>query len=318
MIKINIEQKIISKILTHLCLLKKQFVILIMVLALILELYLPLSLNKKVIVKYNHKKIIFTFWEPHDKIPGYISLCIKTWKKFFPDYEIKILDYKSLKDYIPEELFFNIIDKNMSLAMQADAIRVALLKLYGGLWMDTDNIIINGNLIKMMLNYELSMIGEEKYKIQYIGFIFASQNSSILESWLKKIIYNVKTYRNILKNDNKSLKKKLFRGNYLGNAIIDPILKNISNKKYLRLDSNKINCFPERVGVKHTFKDNEFLYKNFYFQKGDPQTILNNTKFIILLHNSWTPSKYKKMSENEFLKQDIRLSRLLSKVLNDK
>ena len=55
----------------------------------------------------------------------------------------------------------------MPLSMQADAIRVALLKKYGGLWIDTDSIILNGNFTKEFTKYELTMIGEEKNKFQY-------------------------------------------------------------------------------------------------------------------------------------------------------
>ena len=50
----------------------------------------------------------------------------------------------------------------MPLSMQADAIRVALLRKYGGLWMDIDIIILNGNFTKLFERYELTMIGEEK------------------------------------------------------------------------------------------------------------------------------------------------------------
>lgn len=46
------------------------------------------------------KKQIFTFWEPKNKIPAYIQLCIKTWYKILPDYEIKILDYDNIKDLL--------------------------------------------------------------------------------------------------------------------------------------------------------------------------------------------------------------------------
>ncbi len=56
----------------------------------------------------------------------------------------------------------------MPLSMQADAIRVALLRKYGGLWMDIDTIILNGNFTKLFEKYELTMIGEEKYRNQYI------------------------------------------------------------------------------------------------------------------------------------------------------
>lgn len=75
----------------------------------------------------NNNKTIFTFWEPKDNIPGFLRLCIKTWKKFLPDYNIIILDYKTSEKYIGEPLFSKIICKNMSLMVQSDAIRVAML-----------------------------------------------------------------------------------------------------------------------------------------------------------------------------------------------
>ena len=86
--------------------------------------------------RYKNRKLIFSFWEPLGKIPGYLRLCIKTWEKFLPDYSIKILDYIGVKKYLGEALFSSIIDRKMALSMQADAIRVALLNKYGGIWMD--------------------------------------------------------------------------------------------------------------------------------------------------------------------------------------
>ena len=253
-----------------------------------------LSFNIEIANRYNFPKRIFTFWEPKGKIPGYLRLCIKTWKKFFPDYEIQIMDYKKLRHYLGETLFSDIICKNMALSMQADAIRVALLKKYGGIWMDTD-----------------------------MGFIFASNNSSILNEWLNQVIEKVKYYKNIMFNQknysslNNSLKEiKSF--DYLGNKIIDPILENINNKKYLRVESDKINSFPERKIITNSSIDNKQKYKLFYFQKGEPQIVIKKKTNVILLHNSWTPLIYKKMTEHEFLKQDILLSKLFVKILDIK
>jgi len=56
----------------------------------------------------------------------------------------------------------------------------------------------------------------------------------------------------------------------------------------------------------------------FYFSPGNPKKIIDNNHGIILLHNSWTPNKYKKMSEEEFLKQDILLAHLLRKIFRKK
>ena len=54
----------------------------------------------------------------------------------------------------------------MSLPIQTDAIRVAILQKYGGIWMDIDNIMLNGTFIKNIKNCELAMIGDDKNKKQ--------------------------------------------------------------------------------------------------------------------------------------------------------
>lgn len=292
----------------------KFFLIIVIVFLLFYEKYL---IDKKIYMK---RKIIFSFWEPENNIPGYLSLCIKTWKKYLSDYEIKILNYKTLKDYIGEELYSKIISTSMPFYMQADAIRISLLNKFGGLWLDTDTIILNGNFIKKYEKYELTMIGEEKNKFQYIGFIFASQNSRVLNKWLSQIINNVKEYNSIINRNKSNLPNKMRRWNYLGNSIIDPLLRNNTNIKFLRLDINIINAFPERIYFKNLSKTTKEQYREFYFEKGDPDIILNSTKtkYIILLHNSWTPTLYKNMTEKEFLSQDILISKLLSKLLKIK
>ena len=262
-----------------------------------------------------NKKKIFTFWEPHEKIPGYIRLCIETWKKNLPEYEIIILDYKSLKNYLSETLLSKIICKNMSIAKQADAIRVALLKIYGGIWMDADTIIINGEFLKGLENFELAMIG--KGNVQNIGFIFSRINSTILNDWLKIIIIRVNKFKQTIKKVNfQNELKNFYTWNYLGNGIIDCILTNVSATKFKRINRDEINALPEIKYFNNSSFSSIRRYIYFYFQKRDLQSILNNSKSILLLHNSWSPSKYKKMSQQEFLKQDILLSRLLKHILN--
>ena len=111
-------------------------------------------------LEYIQKKFIFTFWEPKGNIPGYLRLCIKTWKKFLSDFEVIILDYETVKEYLGEVLYSQIIFKNMPIAVQSDAIRIAILNKYGGIWIDTDTIILNNELLTKFNNYELAMIRE--------------------------------------------------------------------------------------------------------------------------------------------------------------
>ena len=93
------------------------------------------------------------------------SFYIKTWKKYIPDYEVIILDFKKVRKYLGESLFSEIICQDMSLMVQSDAIRVAILNKYGGIWMDADTIILNDKIIKYFQNFEMAMAWEEKLNL---------------------------------------------------------------------------------------------------------------------------------------------------------
>lgn len=254
-------------------------------------------------------------------MPGYLLLCIKTWKKYLPDYEIKILNYKSVKYYLGESIFSSSICPNMTIPIQVDAIRVALLKKFGGIWIDADTIILNRSFFEKLNNFELIMLGDVKTKIPNIGFIFAANNSYLIKNWLKSIIQKVKLYKkNIITNEKNFIYQTSFNEsiswNYLGNGIINHLVRNITGNKFLLLDRKKMQAFPELIIFKHSSENMIQKYQRLYFQKGDPQLVLKLSKYIILLHNSWTPSKYKTMSEEDFLKQDILLSKLFTYILN--
>lgn len=270
------------------------------------------------------KKIIFTFFEPRNKIPGYLQLCMKTWKIFLPEYEIKLLDYKKSKVYLGKELFTSIICKNMTLQVQADAIRVAILQKYGGLWMDIDNVMLNGTFIKNIKNSELVMIGNDNAKRQYIGFIYASHNSSLLYIWLRNIKIRVNYFKQAIHNNvkyingNKNSANNLRSCNYLGNGIIDKLVVNATKSNFYRLDQYLLNVFPERTFFKNSSLSYLQKYRLFYFKNRDIKLIFNKTKNILLLHNSWTPLKYKTITKNKFLKKNILLSNLLKSILKKK
>lgn len=78
-------------------------------------------------------KFIFSFWEPEEKMCPYLKLCMETWKKYLPDYEIVNLNYSNLEEYLPKDVIKKILYKKMPLAQQADCIRAWLLYKWGGL-----------------------------------------------------------------------------------------------------------------------------------------------------------------------------------------
>lgn len=281
------------------------------------------EINFSIFYKKTNKKIIFTFWEPKEKIPGYLSLCIKTWKKFLPEYKIILLDYQKVKEYLGEKMFSDIICKNMSVMVQTDAIRVAMLNKFGGIWMDADNIMTNGKFIKSLGNEELVMIWDKKGIYPFIAFIYASKNSIIINKWLKQIIINVKTFKDVTLNRTNSSSwfksfEKVNEWFYLGNGILNKLIYNVSSKHFLGIDRDEVQIFPELKYIKNSSLEFREKYLSFFYEKRDPQIVLNMSQDLVLLQNSWTPLKYKKMSEEEFLKQDILLSNLLAKLLDIK
>ena len=299
----------------------KKFKYVIILLSIIYFLEIINSLSSQKDIKVNNH-YIFTFWEPHNSLPGIIKLCIRTWKKFLPkDYIIIILDYHNLKNYLSLKIINKILCKKMTLPIQADAIRVAILQKYGGFWMDCDTIITNSDFINMFNNSDLFLFGNSKDNKANIGFIYAKNNSTILKTWLDRIIIRTRIYkyRLFLKaifpikyfiiNFN-----KLLTWDYLGNGILNQIIKNSSKNSIRIIERKDAYVFPE------IFINNGSPYKSFqdfYFTERNPESLLKKCKGILMLHNSWIPAKYKNMSEEEFLHQDILLSHLLSKLLND-
>ena len=134
-------------------------------------------------------KRIFTFWEPSQKMPAYIRLCIQTWKKFLPEYEVIILDYSNIDKWIEPNFYDKILYTDFTLPKQADAIRCAVLSKHGGIWMDADTIITSEK-IKDIINIDSDFVLLSKH----ICFIVAKKNSYILKKWQNGIKYNLKKY----------------------------------------------------------------------------------------------------------------------------
>lgn len=151
---------------------------------------------------------LFTFWEPKEKMPAYIRLCMQTWKKFLPECEVVLLDYSNLEEWLGKDVYDEILFRDFSLPKQADAIRCALLKKYGGLWLDADTILTSPQVKDyLMIDSELVMISK------HLAFIKANNNSKIIADWYNQIQYNLKFYKDV-KYQNNAVQKILHPRRY--------------------------------------------------------------------------------------------------------
>lgn len=58
-------------------------------------------------------KIIWMCWfQGNDNIPELNQVCIKRWKKLNPDWNVIILNYNNIKEYVPG--FFKILNNSKS------------------------------------------------------------------------------------------------------------------------------------------------------------------------------------------------------------
>ena len=270
-------------------------------------------------------KRIFTFWEPADKLPEYLQLCMMTWKKFLPEYEIVILDYKNLDNWLGKNYFDKTLYEKFSLPKQADAIRCAILKKYGGIWFDVDTIVTSediSQLFDIASPPELTLVGKR------IPVIFAKQNARILVKWengIKKHIEIVKQNTNNIFNKikllffNYKLFKKIRKWDYLGDAILKSLLANQPKEILYSINFKKNKIYPEKNWAKEKgiIARPEEEYRKFYFEGNYDEYALKDTKGLICLHNSWTPKKYKEMNKEEFLKQNNTLANVLNKLLEE-
>jgi hypothetical protein len=259
-------------------------------------------------------KRIFTFWEPRESIPGYLTLCMRTWEKFLPDYEIVMLDYSNLDQWLGMDCYDRSLYTNFSLSKQADAIRCAVLRRWGGVWFDTDTIVTSDKIRDLLhSDAEFTLLGT------HIGFIVARKDACIPRIWEKKIHRNIllyKYYRKYLRLccgfPRFPLTRYMERWSFLGNSLLERPLRRADTRLFKSIDKIAVNAFPELVGYSGNISLEE-NYVSFYFGNHPADDTAIGNGGLICLHNSWTPERYKQLSADEFPHQDIRLAEILRK-----
>ena len=113
------------------------------------------------IENFQSKPIIWLYWEnkPGNTMPVYLDLCIDTIKYHcVKDFRIILLNEKTVYDYLPN------LRKDLNkllIAQKSDYIRIKLLYEYGGVWLDTDTIVMRNlaPIMKKLENYDFVGFG---------------------------------------------------------------------------------------------------------------------------------------------------------------
>lgn len=249
------------------------------------------------------KLFVYTFWEPRENIPFYLRLCMETWKKYLPNATIVVLDYKNIGEFIDvRELGLNLFSGKFSLALIADAIRVALLAKHGGVWMDVDTIILNSNAEKYFLpdeKHRTVFFGDTEEKSCHVAFINTPPKTVCFELWREFIREKIWNSNNV----------PFVNWDFLANSFIDDYAKKYSDEIKI-LDANLV--VPERKLISFSTSA-ELAYLNYYFFQN--HHLANMNADMILLHNSWTPSEFKQIPPDKFFYVDCTMVNVLAEAL---
>jgi mannosyltransferase OCH1-like enzyme len=120
-------------------------------------------------------KVIHYCWFGGTIKPLIVERCIHSWKTYCPDYEI--IEWNEFNSRQFSNKYYRQALRKNKFAFAADYIRICVLEKYGGVYLDTDMILIKK--IDHLLNYDF-FIGKEDE--QFIGFaiIGCKKNSEIM------------------------------------------------------------------------------------------------------------------------------------------
>ena len=153
-------------------------------------------------------KVIHTFWFSGDPLPDEYEKCLDSWRKYCPDYEIKIWNQQTYD--CTKNKFVRDAIKARKWAFAADVARIDVLYDYGGIYMDLD-IEIYRPLDDML--YHKGVFCHSGNYIDMPVFSSARDNSILKE--LKKI------YENLEFSTDETIQKTVF----IQPQMVTPIFK---------------------------------------------------------------------------------------------
>ncbi|CAE7194659.1 Ptchd3 [Symbiodinium microadriaticum] len=91
-------------------------------------------------------QIIWSFWQALPDAPvaltEFVEACLASWRALNPHHQIRLLNSDSVSEYLTEQELPRTF-RYLSIQHRSDAIRLAILKKYGGIWVDATTFMTN-------------------------------------------------------------------------------------------------------------------------------------------------------------------------------
>lgn len=255
---------------------------------------------------FKDKPKLFLYWEGNNK-PPYIDLCIESiYKHCSKSFDIIFLDDTTIYNYLPEVKNLNF--NKLKIAQKVDYYRIALLNKYGGVYMDTDILVLKDPIeITNQLNkYDFVGFGCTGNVCKYgygkpSNWILCSKKNTIL---MKNILNNYLNKLNEINNNNREIDYHEF-GKYIIWEELDKLIK--TGYTYYHYP-NTVDGTRDKNGDWVTMGR---LFSDKYIEYDDPNNLL-----MVVLYNSDLDDfdkKYRNMSKEELLKTNINFVKYYNK-----
>lgn len=164
-------------------------------------------------------KVIHYIWLGDRELSTVSLMCINSWKRKLPDYEIKKWneDNLHLDELIKKNKFLKKCYELKLWAFVTDYLRVYILYKYGGIYLDTDVEVIKSFDVFLEEDCFLGYEGYKKSENIGTGIIGARANNAFIKKvldfyeediWNVDYFVNPEIFKNVLKN-NLEIKQKI-------------------------------------------------------------------------------------------------------------
>ncbi len=238
----------------------------------------------------SQKQTIWMFWDNVSAAPRpeYLDLCEESIRKHCSAFTVHVVNSNNVKDYLPDlrEDWFDMTD----VVYKSEYIRYKLLYEHGGIWLDSDLIVMN----------DLSPIMEKTS--DFAATYPKDRNSQEPSSGLLASVPQGKTISRILNDANKKMEQKEIRWGDLGPQHLWSHVQN----GYLALPPEL--CMPIRYQDHTQFTSTQDISS--FYTEGMYCFMLYNVMF------KKEKSRILSMNREELLEGDMLISQIFRKTLN--
>ncbi|MCP4484134.1 MAG: hypothetical protein GY932_15430 [Arcobacter sp.] len=148
-------------------------------------------------------KQVFAYWDNENELPILERKCLDSWKNNLDSsWKINLLRKSNLQNYLDKNDLPSNFDELDSAQRRSDAVRLALLSKYGGIYLDC-SVILRENLDwvqKVMKKENLSFFAETHDPLKRthsVWFLAALPDSKFMRSWSKTANNEMENIKNL-------------------------------------------------------------------------------------------------------------------------